>query len=1192
MQTMRMSVSKPLWTVIAAISFVGSVHSQAHLMATVDLHSADETVDHVNGTIYAAGEEPVKLSRVGLMTPSASAGPLLGMLTGTGFPATVPAPKDATTYMEITFTVSPGGPWKGVYIYATVAAGLDAPATYAVASSLDGFATVTDTFSVPLSDAENASLPAAVATNVTMYITTTEALPEGAVVTVRMTASSAPLNATSPNAWFGVANHAALGRMAVYAVPYRCPIGSGNGCIHGTRALRSFTPMTEGTALPAGALSIHASDGMLDHGRHGTFDCTHVNVSGNATAAALMGRASASGWGVLLECWCDCYHPDPLDSPYDACVAASMTHAYAGNVCPSVGVVATAADVAMFDACDTIDGDLTIDISPPAFVVFPRVRRVNGTVSVQASMMSSGVSLPLLEHCAGLNVGGVGLTTFEAPRLRDVCGGGITFGQTRVPTLSLPMLGRRPVEHLDLAAENADVSLDIGSVMGGPTAIHGAAGTAFLLRLDGRSSTHITSLVGLTALQRVLPAPGADSGVEIAYLRVPPKALAGLRNVEIGGEEGEGRDVRFDFMNNDFSGSGGGAVVELNGLMAAARYEVSGNAGLQILRTPRVCGASWRQLSVANNPDLTEVDIGSVSGGPLAIECETDKCPYIYSTAPALERIDGLTRLRSVLGPSTVFGTFHLRYAGVVVLTSGLLNATYGTGVRSLGFSFFSSTLPETVAFPGVTELRTLSITNNDGMTSLRFPNLAGEEMGITSISSNVGLTHVDLGSVGGGPSRFYSTSSIFTLSGRFPGYITSIEGLWRTTAFIAAGAAHGRVIFERWKMDALPASLLAATYDGLTVGVDLKITYVTVNGGGEVVFSGAVSLPRIEVSSCSGATAWRFPRLAPTMTVESLKFLGNTHVNTLDFGSVSGGPRTIVGISSTTVHLAGRIGGQVAAILGLDQVQEVSCAATGSAKCHIKFEYLDMLPMSLITHATTHGQVGTAIGVHCVGVTLSSPTEVAFPNLTKVDFVKWTDTTGMTALRLPNWNADESLYAVVDDNADLHTVDFGSVGGGPVTLTGNSVSSDAVFGMAGKSTQPVDTLLGLSNLTTIRGWSSRNNVVTLGNLGADASAAAQALLGSVTFDVGAKSVALVVKSTAITELRVPGATALLSLEVRDNAQLTVLRFPAMPTDGITGNSDVHDNALLSEICATDLDPLTAGAHSQTGNMAAASCPA
>eukprot|EP01013_Petalomonas_cantuscygni_P010205 TRINITY_DN2322_c1_g2_i1.p1 TRINITY_DN2322_c1_g2~~TRINITY_DN2322_c1_g2_i1.p1 ORF type:complete len:1181 (+),score=332.00 TRINITY_DN2322_c1_g2_i1:115-3657(+) len=1180
---MMMKMSTTLWTaVIVVLSlFAKSVSaSQAYLVATVDLHLADGTVDVVNGTAEIAGAGPVTMSRFGLMAPSSAAteSPLYGMVTGTGFPELVPTePKDATSYMEISFTVPAGGPFGGVYVYATVAAGPDAPTTYGVSSSIDGFKTVSDTFTVPQSDDTGNTSQPVVASNETMYIRTDAALPEGSVLTVRITAATAPRNAMSPHAWLGLANHAALGRVMIYTAPYRCSLGTdnGHGCVHGQRALRSWTAHT---VTQDGMGSHHVATGFREHHVYGSYECTQTEAP--------------NSMDVLTQCRCYCY-AEPLDgpSPYDACDDASKSLPYAGTVCTSTGKVTSAAEAAAYDACDTIDGDLTIELNPVATAAFPRVRRVIGKVVVTSSSKGN-VSLPLLEHCHGIQVTGFNTVGFEMPRLRDMCGGGISFTSTQVSALRLPMLGRRAIGHLELVAQYANLSVDIGSVMGGPEAVLGSSTTTDLLRLDGTVSYHITSLAGLSALQRVLSAPGVDSTVKISFL-VSEDVLMPLRDVEIGGEEGQGREVKFKFIDNDFSSSSDG-VVELNGLRAVSEYTIDTNDGVLSFRTPRVCGTSWRLLLVQNNPVLSEVDIGSVSGGPLSVDCAVSSCLTLHgsSLSARLERVGGLTRLREVSGTSSGNGVLLVSFVGADAFTSGLMNAAYGTGTRDFQFTLTHSTLPATLSFPGVVELRELKVSLNDGATSLRFPNLAGDEMGSTDISRNTDLTHVDLGSVGGGPLRFHTTSTtLFKLTGQSPAYITSLEGLGQTKAFVAGSSSYGQVTFERLSMSAFPAPLLAATYGGSPKGIHLSVQSVDVTGGGEVVFGGTMDLPKLYVRSCSGAAAWRFPNLATT-TMEMLYFDNNADAHTADFGSISGGPRAIVGGSGNVLFLGGSSGTYLSTILGLDQVEAVSCDPTGTSSwCTITLQYLKTVPMSLLTHMTTHGQTGTPIRLVFRTTSMSSPMEVALPNVTRLDFLDFQNNGGVTALRLPNWNAMEARFIYVYENDDLHTADLGSVGGGPAALVGYS-SYQYVLWVTGASLRTLDAVVGLSNLVTIQSYATRNNKVFVSRLGANSSAFMQDLFNNATFGPGTSSVALDVRYTEITELRMAGVTALSALHVQDNPQLAVLKFPAMPADGITGSSTVINNDVLPDGCAIGIDPLTAGAFSQFGNVMSTACPA
>eukprot|EP01013_Petalomonas_cantuscygni_P004628 TRINITY_DN1501_c0_g1_i1.p1 TRINITY_DN1501_c0_g1~~TRINITY_DN1501_c0_g1_i1.p1 ORF type:complete len:1168 (-),score=306.28 TRINITY_DN1501_c0_g1_i1:527-4030(-) len=1161
-----------LWGVVATMSlFMGSVDGRkSYLVATVDIHPVDETVDVVNGTAELGGAGPVTMSR--LMSPAALS-PLTGVMSLTGFPMTVPAaPKDATTYLEIAFSVPAGGSFGGVYVYATAVAGPNAPVTYSVSSSMDGFATAADTFTM---SQQPGSEVTAVSVNVTMFIRSPTILPDGSTVIVRVTAASAPRNGTSADAWFGLTNHAEVGRVAVYAAPFRCPMEGGNGCTHGVWALESRSRSLASPAHTSGTLNRNVKYGDLDHGDFGTYDCTRTDLSGNVPASGVM-------QDVLVQCQCDCYADPPK---YDPCDDSSKTHLFAGTVCAGGGPPLTSAsDVLAYDACDTLDGSLVIKLSSAITVEFPRVRRIIGLVTVDPASQGR-VRLPLLEYCAGVQVEGLVTTGFETPRLRGLCGGALVVKGTGMSALQLPMLGRRALEALELQSPSRTLAVDIGSMMGGPEALLGSPSTTRVLGLEG-----LTDLVGLSALRRVLPAPGASSSVVISYNK-NPTVVAPLRDVEIGGEEGESRDVAFEFEGNDFSSSGS-VEVEFSSLRAVTGVIVSSNKGLLALRAPRVSGAAWRQLAVQANNHLVELDLGSVSGGPGVLDCTLVYCLYVlgYSSSVRIQRVDGMSRLRAILGPASGGGLVRLQYVGANAFASGFQNATFGTSTRRVKIDISYATLPTTLAFPGVVELTSLSVVYTDSGSSLLFPNLAGDVMESLNVYYNTDLNHVDLGSVGGGPMSFDSTESILCqVSTRLPIFI-ALEGLWRTTSFVGRGSSPGQVTFQRLTMPSFPASLLAASYRGSPVGISLMFDFVDVAGGsGEIVFPNATDILKLQVTSSSGFTTWRFPSLTAT-TMERVYFYGNPGVHTADFGSVSGGPRAIVGRSGAALIIGGSGSTHLTTIQGLDQVELVSCATSGTTVCSVSFLYLDTLPMHLLEVTTTYGLAGAPMGLGFSFVTLSQPIEAIFPNVTQAYYVTVTGNSGVTALRVPYWNSAESRSADVGNNADMHTVDLGSVGGGPVMLFGQSSPNAYLLRLSGTATQPIETFLGMQNLEKVGGHAK--NFVTFEFLAANASTTAQALLDNVTFSTGDGVARLVVADTAFTKMRVSGAAGMYAIDVSNNALLTSLKFPAMPANGVNDTTSIINNAVLPDGCATDLAPLTVGMLTQSGNLASTACPA
>eukprot|EP01013_Petalomonas_cantuscygni_P022664 TRINITY_DN43964_c0_g1_i1.p1 TRINITY_DN43964_c0_g1~~TRINITY_DN43964_c0_g1_i1.p1 ORF type:complete len:1171 (-),score=263.00 TRINITY_DN43964_c0_g1_i1:577-4089(-) len=1159
-------------SVVSALLFCPApAHArESFLLATFDIHPVEATDSALNGTANMVNVGHLSLTRVGLTAPLSVAVPLTGIFAGVvsdSLPLLM-TPKDAVEYLELTVGIVDGNgeALSDMYIYAVLVVGPDAPTTYVLSTSIDEFASAVETITVTqpsFAAGLNASRTVAVAMNATWHIRAAS-LPTGTPVVVRLAAASAPRNGTSPDAWFGLANHASLGRMAVYAAPATC--GGGASCRHGSTSPSAWS----------------ADDSFIVYRE--PWQCQVVTSAGGP-----------HGWTQRHNCTCDCY-TDPLAdvSTYNACDEASKAHPYAGIVCPLKGTVSDGAGVAMYDACDTIDGDLVINFPSPMHAVFPRVRRVIGRLEIKYTSQGT-TSLPMLEQVVGLRVAGSQTTRFDAPRLRDVCAGSIMFSGAAVSEVRLAMLGRRPIESLDVYATTTSIAVDLGSLMGGPEGIVATSPTPYVVRMQAVSSHRITGVVGLSALQRVLPAPGTDSSVILAQLMVPADALAPLRDVEIGGEEGEGQTIRLQISYNDF---GAGGVLELNGIRDVLEVVVVGNTGLSALRMPRLCGASWGRLDVSSNGDLAEVDLGSVGGGPRILDCVTSVCLHLQGTVTtSLDHVRGVGRVQHILGPAAGDGSLLLKYVGADVFTTAIPNATYGTGMRSLHMDISNSALPAVVRFAGVTELRGLSVTSTSGVVSLAFPNLAGDEMGTTRIMNNDDLTDVDLGSVGGGPLRFHSTSyTILELAGKSPAVaLSTISGLWRTTTIETSGRANAAVTLKNWRVMTFPAPLLAATYGNDSSAVQLKVAGVEITGGGEVVFSGVTGIEYLSVTYCSGVSAWRFPNLA-TAVMKQIDIASNLDAHTLDLGSVSGGPRAIVtppsAYDQVAIRLSGHTNSHLTTILGLEEVTLISCdPAGGSNPCSVVFQNVGVLPVNLMWHLTTYGQSGTPVDLIMMGLRLTVPTEAAFPNVSVVSYMKVTTSDNLTALLLPNWNASEAEAVVAYANNDLHTVDFGSVGGGPAMLTGHVSDNYYVVRVAGASSQPIETFLGMSNLATIRSYASKNNLLHFENLGTGASAAVQSILGGVVLGTGGESVRLSLQSNAFVELRLANVTALSTLDVSSNMMLSLLKFPAMPAYGITGDVFVRNNPALPDGCATDLQPLTLGTLTQFGNLGGTSCP-
>eukprot|EP01013_Petalomonas_cantuscygni_P005410 TRINITY_DN159_c0_g1_i1.p1 TRINITY_DN159_c0_g1~~TRINITY_DN159_c0_g1_i1.p1 ORF type:complete len:724 (+),score=134.47 TRINITY_DN159_c0_g1_i1:194-2365(+) len=286
-------------------------NKKAILLTTFDFRYVTESVEAVNGTAERSGVGPgLRIARVGGLAaplPGAAAAQLAGMFSAGGFPALVSgSPGDATAYLEITIPVTDGSQYVDIFLYMAVAAGPDAPATYAVSSSVDGFASVADTFTAPRSEAGN------VTADVSVHLATGALAANGeSVVTVRVTAATAPTNATSPGAWLGILNHALLRRMAVYTSPRACVSAQGTECAHGTRSLDAWTyPGHLVFALePWRCDTFQEPDGP--DGRTIRRSCRCDCFLSPAAALRLRAASIASGWyttcvadaGGDVKCW-------------------------------------------------------------------------------------------------------------------------------------------------------------------------------------------------------------------------------------------------------------------------------------------------------------------------------------------------------------------------------------------------------------------------------------------------------------------------------------------------------------------------------------------------------------------------------------------------------------------------------------------------------------------------------------------------------------------------------------------------------------------------------------------------------------------------------------------------------------------------------------------------------------------------
>eukprot|EP01013_Petalomonas_cantuscygni_P038618 TRINITY_DN6980_c0_g3_i1.p1 TRINITY_DN6980_c0_g3~~TRINITY_DN6980_c0_g3_i1.p1 ORF type:complete len:1153 (-),score=242.89 TRINITY_DN6980_c0_g3_i1:511-3969(-) len=1138
-----------------ALARVGAGSRSSILLGQLDLHMSGPghtVVNNTNTTVAA-----LSFSQLGLNATTT----IYGALAAIDFPSVYPpaSPKDASERFELRvgdFGVDLSR-YSDLFIFGAVVRGNDGPSRIAVSSSTDDFAS-----------SEELEFPAGKATDFSVRVKTGGHLPIGGV-TVRFTAASAAGNSSTPDNYLGFVNSPKYGRFVVYSSPARCPVGSASGCVHGTRARTAGVTSKD-----------HVELGMIDHGPYGMYECTATGTRAGAGHVVVPAERS-----LKVSCECTCFELPP-DAEFDACAPGVLSsgHAYAGTVCAG-GLVTDAAGAAAYAACDTIDGDLRLTFPSLEAVEFPRVRHISGELAVVSKVLS--LKLPLLETVGGSLVQTAHMTSLEQPRLRSLCGAGLIVRTTQVPSVHLPMLQGTAAFVVITETDTPSLDIDLGSVGGGPTLLTGGDGTSYscVMCVEGKgSSQQIARLAGLTALREIRST--AHQNDLVSFARLPKvSSLDFLRHTHLGGEAGAHQDVKLSLSSSSFAVQGD---FESEGTWRISYLLVTNMHGLLSFKVPGLCGSTWNFLQVRSSQGMTVVDLGSVAGGPR--EISLDGGPMILSghASSPLATVLGMTRLERVRGIVTG-RTMRLEHLEPGAFPPPLLNAVYGEGAERLRIEVSRCEAPAILSFEALTDLASLFVNSVSGMTSFRLPRLASEEIGSFRISGNSDLTHVDLGSVGGGPAVIRSTTDtiLFRLEGHTSAKISSIEGLTRLTAFESGNHLDGQVILGDITAPALPTSLLSASFGADDAATSLVAEDVTL-GGGELVWPGVVGVRRIYVSRIAGVTAIRFPNLA-TPTMSQIVAQNNPDVTLLDFGSVGGGPTRIVHPSAAwgiPLDIRGKAPTLITTILGLDDVSEVACAHDLSDNnCVVRFVSLGTLPLNLIPAVNSRGRHPLSIYAQ----TNDFPTSIAFDfvNVTGARLILVEGNTGISALRVPFLNTTSMEQLHVDINAGLHTVDFGSIGGGPEELTGGADGNAACLRLRGFTANVIENVAGLSNLVRVSSYADKWNSVDVAYVGTNTSSL-QDLLSNLQFADGANRLRLFVEDTPFTELRFTSVPSLDNLRVIRNVNLGVLRFPGTPADSI-GEATIQGNLALPDGCANAIDPLAV--LFSTGGSPSGACP-
>eukprot|EP01013_Petalomonas_cantuscygni_P043968 TRINITY_DN861_c0_g1_i8.p1 TRINITY_DN861_c0_g1~~TRINITY_DN861_c0_g1_i8.p1 ORF type:complete len:614 (+),score=159.35 TRINITY_DN861_c0_g1_i8:55-1842(+) len=538
--------------------------------------------------------------------------------------------------------------------------------------------------------------------------------------------------------------------------------------------------------------------------------------------------------------------------------------------------------------CDTYAGDLTVHAPN---VHLPRLSRVAGRLVVLDGAVA--VALPALRWVRGLRVEAVGLVTLDLSALEDVCGGDVdVHGCAALPAFHLPRLGGA-VAGTIAVTENGDglAAVDLGSLGGGPRALVGTPGRAAAPLVTGfpavvplifgvqGTETTLVRLTGMTALQRVESAPGERMLVQLESVRMASFPV-GLQQAEYGnGSRGVGivmSVVAFDSPTTaDLLSVGDLVYVVLVAVAHITRFAM-----------PHWTTTEPVSMIIFDDcPQLTEVDLGSVGGGPAIIAnpfLPELLCLALKGWTPFTLSVRGLTALREVRGYTGHPGT-HVDLSDLAgPIPPTLWNATYSAGAERLRIEIKRSELPLVVVMPGLTDFEQFRAEQNRGAGTISLPNVGPVSVTALEFLQNEDLREVEVGTVGGGPVEIAmhgvrdnaETLESLAFVGLPSARLTRIAGLSllqsiRQVPAFASMDGEPFVSLAYLQVPSLPEGLFSAAFGVGAERVGFSMYSVTFGAPTEMSFPNATQFEFLFFQEVRNVTALRAPDVETLKTLE-----------------------------------------------------------------------------------------------------------------------------------------------------------------------------------------------------------------------------------------------------------------------------------------------------------------------------------
>eukprot|EP01013_Petalomonas_cantuscygni_P006204 TRINITY_DN170_c1_g1_i1.p1 TRINITY_DN170_c1_g1~~TRINITY_DN170_c1_g1_i1.p1 ORF type:complete len:1279 (+),score=318.96 TRINITY_DN170_c1_g1_i1:131-3967(+) len=567
---------------------------------------------------------------------------------------------------------------------------------------------------------------------------------------------------------------------------------------------------------------------------------------------------------------------------------------------------------------------------------------------------------------------------------------------------------------------------------------------------------------------------------------------------------------------------------------------------LPAFRLPSLGPGDVSSLNISDNHDLSVVDIGSVGGGPARLTgrplADSDVLSLNGLSTRKITSLTGLKALTSVESAAGYVNRVRLVDLALSEWPASIASAAYGVGTKRVSVTMVGMDVPGPLVLRNLVDVEYLYVYANTLMTEFAVPNLGPVEMQYIDILENNDMSSVDLGSVGGGPSKLTGLSvqedHVLRLGGTSGHHLTSISGLTALAMVESAAGYENRVVLTDMTLPGWPTGITDTAYGVGTRRVAFAVVGVYVSGPLE--FRKLEDVEYIRFYDNHWTTALAMPNLGP-VEVHSVFIEDNKALSSVDFGSIGGGPLKLTGPSDTgqsALRLFGTSSQSITTISGLTALAVIESAPGYANRVSLGYLRLSEWPLWLSNVAFGAGSKRVSFALSRSDV----PGPLVLRNLVDVEYLYVYANTLMTEFAVPNLGPVEMQYILVQDNVLLLSVDLGSVGGGPSKLRGRTGINNVVLCLDGDVPGKIANVSGLTALTAIEsgaGWLNRVMLVDL------AMSEWPRGITQAAYGAGSKRVYLVVERTNVPgPLELPNVVDLDYLDVYANPFMNALAMP------------------------------------------------